>query len=195
MSAVSKAQIGAIHSLKAKAGFDDDTYRSFLERETGLRSASQLDGAQAGKVITRLKAISGGSQTSVEPDFTGPYGAISRALWLSAYNLGVVSNRTDAALLAFVRRQTKIDHINWVRDHDGGSAVVDALKKMLARDGGVVWPKSKADSAEARKRAVIAAQLIRLGEADLSAAVALDHLDSTIAALGRRIRAQPKEGA
>jgi hypothetical protein len=193
MRAVSRQQLAAIHTLKSQLGLDDETYRSMLASQTGKASAKALDGNQAFKVITHLRGLAGEPQSPVETDLNGPYGAIARALWISAWHLGVVDKRDDAALLAFVRRQTRIDHLRWVRDAAEGAAVIEALKAILARDAGVVWPARKGDSAEARKRAVYAAQQAMLGvqlpdpaEADLHGA---------IAGLGRKIRAAKKRGS
>lgn len=189
MTQASKAQLGAIHALKSRVGLDDDDYRAFLERETSRRSAKELTSAQAGAVIVKLKALSGEAQGAFKADWTGPYAGIARALWLSGYHLGVFADRRDSALLAFVRRQTGIDHLNWVRDAADGAAVVEALKAWLARQGGVVWPRGKADSPAARKQAVIAAQLRLLGDGPSELAGA--DLDSVIGRLGRRLRARP----
>jgi phage gp16-like protein len=53
------SMISTIHVLKARAGLDDDTYRDFLERETGQRSAKHLSVTQAGRVIERLREVTG----------------------------------------------------------------------------------------------------------------------------------------
>lgn len=159
MTKASHQQIGAIHALKTQLGLDDSTYRTMLTNQTGQASAAKLDSAQAGRVITHLKALQGGNQTRSRQSLEGPHVAIARALWISGFHLGVVRDRTDAALINFVSRQAHIDHLTWVRDAPQGAAVVEALKAMLAREAGVIWPNRKQDSATNRKLAVFEAQL------------------------------------
>ncbi|WP_159602582.1 regulatory protein GemA, partial [Starkeya nomas] len=123
MTTVTKQQIGAIHALKTRAALDDDSYRDLLARETGRRSAKELTLDQAGRVIDRLKVLSGGSQSPVRASekplaegalkLEGPYAGQCRALWIAGWNLGVVTDRRDTALVAFVERQTGIPTLNW----------------------------------------------------------------------------------
>lgn len=143
MTAISRAQISAIHSLKAKAGLDDLSYRDMLEQQVGERSAAKLTSTAAGRVIEHLQGLTGGKATRTAPNLGGVWGKKAQALWISGWHLGVFRNRKDAALLEFVRNQTGVDHINWVKDPKHGSAVVDALKAILAREGGVDWRASK----------------------------------------------------
>jgi len=187
MTGISKGQIGAIHALKARAGLDEDGYRDLLAAETGKRSCKGLSSSEAARVMLRLKGLAGGAQGIGEgAAFAGPYAGICRALWISGWHLGVVRDRTDGALIAFVRRQAGIDHLNWLRDAADATKVIEALKMWLAREAGVVWPTGRADSTEGRQKAVLAAQCRRLGlmaEPETSAG-----LKSMIARLGTRIR-------
>lgn len=149
MNAVTAPQIGAIHALKARAKLDDESYRDLLSRETGRRSAKELTADQAGRVIERLKVLSGGSEKPVSAaqkplaegalKLDGPFVAQCRTLWIAAYNLGVVDNRTDAALVDFVRRQTGIDSLSWLRDPADARKVIEALKAWINRVAPVTW--------------------------------------------------------
>ena len=191
MSAVSRDQIRAIHSLKAKAGLgEDEAYRDFLEQLTGSRSSKTLSHSSAGVVIERLKLLAGqgdGQKVAAAAAgalrLEGPYAGICRALWISGWNLGVFAHREDTALVAFVRRQTKIDTLNWVRDHEDGRKVVDGLKAWLSREAGVKWPGR--GTPEQLKQAVIAAQQRILGEVEC---VVQGDLDAAMQRNGERIR-------
>lgn len=193
---VSKSQIKAIHTLKSRARLDDDTYRAFLERETGKRSSTQLSISQAVKVIDRLKALTNDARSPAEAassrkakdTLTGPYAAKLRALWISGWHLGVVRDRRDAALLAFVRRQTGIDHTRWLREPADARRAIEALKAWLTREATVDWRGDRTDP----KVAVIEAQLRLLGDqrtvADVCAANGGVGDHELMARLGDQIR-------
>lgn len=207
----SSKQIGAIHALKARLGLDDDSYRDVLQAETGKRSAKGLSSSEAWRVMERLKVLSGGRQDApTKPSaagalrLDGPFAAVCRAFWLAGYNLGVVHDRTDRALVAFVVRQTGIDHLNWVRDGADAQKAIEALKSWISREaGGVTWDVEKKTLkhwgytlVRWRKLAVIRAQIKRLaelGEHEVPTRAALDvaedgALDQVAAELGRRLR-------
>lgn len=182
MAAISKAQIGTIHALKSRAGLDEESYRDMLERQTGERSSAKLTSAAAGRVIEHLRVLAGDSPGAGagRPSIDGIWGRKAQALWISGFHLGVFERREDAALMAFVRRQTRVDHINWLRDADQGSAVVEALKAWLRREAGVDW-RAHDDPA----MCVVLAQWRLLGEPP-----ATGPFDTTtlMQALGARIR-------
>lgn len=207
MNAVTKQQIGAIHALKARAALDDDSYRDLLARETGRRSAKELTLDQAGRVIDRLKVLSGGCQSPVRATekplaegalkLEGPYAGQCRSLWIAAWNLGVVENRTDRALVAFVERQTGIVSLSWLRDAAEAAKAIEALKAWIDRVAPVAWTVTprvlrahRINIGRWRKLAVLRAQHRLLAEdvpADLDARSDAE-LHTLQASLGRRIR-------
>lgn len=209
MNAVTAPQIGAIHALKARAKLDDDAYRDLLSRETGRRSAKDLTADQAGRVIERLKVLSGGSEKPVSAaekplaegalKLDGPFVAQCRTLWIAAYNLGVVDNRTDRALVEFVERQTGIASLSWLRDPADARAVIEALKGWINRVVPVTWDVEARvlrardmSIGRWRKLAVVRAQHRVLGEtppAGLDARTDAE-LQDMQGVLGRRIRRQ-----
>jgi Protein of unknown function (DUF1018) len=196
-------QLAAIHTLAKKAGMDDDTYRAFLEREAGVRSAKLLTMADARKIIDKLKASTG--QGGAVAGLDTPLGGKLRALWIAGYNLGIVRDRTDRAMLSFLERQTGVSHVRFFTDPAQGTAAVEGLKGWLAREGGVHWMKG--DDPLAGRRSVCMAQWQRL--VDLNAvdangffdyahkvsrtvytvAFTAKHYDTVSAALGRKLRA------
>ncbi|QPC44496.1 regulatory protein GemA [Kaustia mangrovi] len=215
---VTKAQIGAIHALKARAGLDEEAYRDMLETRTGKRSSTALSRAEAIAVIDHLKLVSNRSGDGVETAsktargaqrLDGPYAGVCRALWISAWNLGLVRDRTDRALVSFVRRQTGIDHLNWVRDPAEGRQVIEALKSWIARGADVVWdlPAAELRSLDLsltrwRKIAVVDAQRRRLDAlgrpADLPVSfhdLSDADLDDLARELGRAIRRPARQGS
>ncbi len=194
MTAVSARQIGAIHAIAKRLKLDDDVRRDLIERETGKRSSRELTFAEAGRVIECLKVLSTPSQMAVDNHsngalrLDGPYAGKLRALWISAWNLGVTRERTDQALLAFVARQTGLSHTRFLREPREAAKAIEGLKAWLARVAGVTWPPAHAPIAEV-KRAVIAAQLRLIGENDTGIAALPDAmLDEAAQTLGRKLR-------
>ncbi|QPC44606.1 regulatory protein GemA [Kaustia mangrovi] len=215
---VTKAQIGAIHALKARAGLDEEAYRDMLETRTGKRSSTALSRAEAIAVIDHLKLVSNrpghGVEAAPKPArgaqaLDGPYAGVCRALWISAWNLGLVRDRTDRALVSFVRRQTGIDHLNWVRDPMDARQAIEALKSWIAREANVVWDLPAAERrslglspARWRKIAVVDAQRRRLHvlgrPADLPQSfhdLSDTELDDLASELGRAIRRSARQGS
>lgn len=193
MTAASPRQIGAIHAIAAKVGLDDDTRRDLIARETGKRSAKDLSWNEAGRVIECLKGLAP-TQTKAKGavDLAGPYAGKLRALWISGWNLGIVRDRTDKALLSFVERQTGLSHIRFLHDAADAARAIEGLKAWLAREAGVVWPFNRDDDVGEAKLAVINAQRRRLE----ILGIPLDDtrpsgplLDDDMRALGGRLRA------
>lgn len=145
------AQTRAIHSLLRQIPhYADDDYRALLSREFGVSSSAFLSYAQAQKLIDILKALAGQHPQirRASETVSGPYAGKLRALWISAYNLGVVDNRDDRALIAFAERQTKIAHPRFLQSHKDAKKVIEALKDMMTREAGVQWPASGRAGAE-----------------------------------------------
>ncbi|WP_455466209.1 regulatory protein GemA [Bartonella sp. B39] len=125
-----------LHVGKRALGLDDATYRAMLFRLTGKQSAKDLSLSEKRLVVNEMKAW--GFQANVNP-LEGKYAKKLQALWISGWNLGLIRDRSDKALIAFVKRQTGIDHIRFLRDSDDASKAIEALKGWLQREGGVDW--------------------------------------------------------
>lgn len=162
---VTPEQIRRIHVLKRDAGLSELDYRDALAGY-GVASSKHLTAAEAGYFIHALdglpKVARKPSARRPAQTATGPYAAILRALWLSAWNLGVARSRDDAALIKFVERQTKIAHTRFLRDAADAAKAIEALKAWIAREGGVRWPAKRDDDGKAAKIAVLEAQWRRL---------------------------------
>ena len=136
--------LAKMHIAKKQLGLDEDTWRDLLERETGKRSSKDMTDRERGRVLEVLKnqgfkPASKGSRKGLE----GKYAPKLQALWIAGYNLGLIRNKEDAALLAFVKRQTGIDHTRFLRYAEDGARAIEALKSWLERDGGVDWSKDR----------------------------------------------------
>lgn len=187
----SAGQIAAIHTIAKRIGMTDDDRRTVMRGLTGCETSRDLTAFQASALIDHINRMAAGGDQA-RPDgalrLSGPYAPVCRALWLSGYNLGLVRDRTDRALVAFVRRQTGIDHLDWVRRPADGQRVIEALKAWLER-GGVAWPDCHNPSARAKKIAIVEAQARRLRlPAESLDAYRDAELDALIAERGRTIR-------
>lgn len=138
--------IASIYGLRKELGLDDDTARDLYQREVGKRSLKIMTAAEQEKVADALRRAKKLAPAAGPRAMTGPYAKKLQALWISGWNLGLVRNRNDDALLAFVEKQTRISHVRFLRDAADARKAVEALKSWLER-GGVDW--SNPDPAEA----------------------------------------------
>lgn len=215
MNAVSVQQITIIRTLASKAGMDEETYRALLEREAGVRSARQLTRIEAGRVIDHLRQSTGQSAWAkgAVAGLDSPVARKMQALWITGYNLGLIHDRSDKAMLSFLERQTGVSHTRFLTHPSEATGAIEALKSWLRREGGVEWPierrRGEANILDI-KGAIIKAQWTRIGEigdvAGRFSAVTLIsyaskvagrrawdefescHYDAVQKALGRRIR-------
>ena len=68
----------------------------------------------------------------------GPATRKLRALWISAFHLGLTQDRSDGALVAWLRRQRSLD-VDTCLSADSLASVVQPLEAWLARAAGVDW--------------------------------------------------------
>lgn len=135
MSAIRLINIGT-----KQLGIDIEDARDLYEAQTGVRSLRAMTPAQREAVLGELKRLgfkphSSGARRRLE----GKYAGKLQALWIAAWNLGVVDHRDDAALIAFVKRQAGIDHVRFLHDPVDARAAIEGLKRWLAREAGVDW--------------------------------------------------------
>jgi phage gp16-like protein len=143
-----KKLLAKVHVLKTQRRLDDDTYRDLLEQVTGHRSAKLCGERDLVSVCARLEAKAPASLA------VGPFHLKIKALWISGWNLGIVANPSDEAMLAFVTRQTGIQALQWLRDPADARRAIEGLKAWIARAGAVKWD----DWPDNPRRAVVASQ-------------------------------------
>lgn len=134
--------MAAIHIARQRFSLDEETYRDLLIRLTGHRSAGELDAAGRRKVLDYFNRA-GFGRPAANP--LEPIGSIVRrglqgrprplhgkalALWHSLAHLGEVTDPSDAALDAFVRRQTGVDAARFASAPQI-NRVIEALKDWL----------------------------------------------------------------
>ena len=129
----------AIHAGLRQLGIEQEDARDLYERVTGKRSLREMNDRERQGIVQALR------QQGFKPASKGLQGRFAKklqALWIAAHNLGLVRDRTDGALITFVRRQTGIDHVRFVHDAADAAKAIEALKAWLARDGGVDWTRT-----------------------------------------------------
>lgn len=144
--------IPAIHAGFRQLGIvEDEDKRAIYARITGQSRLSLMQPAQQDAVLQELRRL-GFSKIERRPNgrqhLTGKYARKLQALWISMWNLGLVENRDDAALIAFVRRQTGLDQVRFLHHAADAEKVIEALKDWMAREAGVNWsPPGKGTNA------------------------------------------------
>lgn len=125
--------------FKAIGITEEDDRRALFERVTGHSSLRSMVSSEHDMVLAELHHLQGGKASGGKSTLTGTHAKKLQALWIGGWNLGLVRDRRDRALVAFVKRQTKIDHPNWVRDPALARQAIEALKDWLRRERGVMW--------------------------------------------------------
>jgi phage gp16-like protein len=222
VNAQRKGLYGKIKIACKQLGIADEDYRALLAtRYAGKTSSTKLSLAELEDLIGYFKAQGWTPTKSRAPTRAGSRkladgveAAKARALWISLYHLGVVRNPAEAALADFVKRQTGVRALEWVRDWE---PVIEALKKMAEREADVDWsgyqvfidgmwqvdyrPRQRvieaqwrilvnAGTAEKGQVAVDIAHMLGIQPHQLEFLLCADHqLDQVIEELGPRVRA------
>ena len=118
-------------------GINTADRHALQKRVTGRASLTDMSEAQ----MKRLLAEINGGRSHEQAGDTLPPGVLSRtliALWLSAVHLGVVRDRSTAALCAYVRRQTDCDAARFANPSQIAH-VIESMKAWMTRESGVDW--------------------------------------------------------
>ena len=138
-----RKDIQLIHIAKQQLGLDDETYRAMLWAVARVKSSTELDFAGRKKVLDHLKGCGFEVKTrkpvpslsrrpATRKMADDPQSKMMRALWLQLHEAGKVRNPDESALAAFVKRQTKVEALQWLTTKQA-CAVIEELKKWLAR--------------------------------------------------------------
>lgn len=130
----------AIHAGLRQLGIEEDDARDLYARVTGKRSLREMSDIERQAVVSALR---GKGFKPAAKGLEGPFAAKLQALWIAAWNLGLVRDRRDPAMLAFVKRQTGIEHTRFLRDPADAAKAIEALKGWMAREAKVDWRETE----------------------------------------------------
>lgn len=142
--------IRLVHVGRRELKLGEEDYRQLLLSEGGADSSAAMSVGQLQRVVdymkrngfkvaTKAKAArparsrSTGRQNGMEPAVhlaSDPESRKARAMWLTLHAIGQVRDPSEAALLAYVLRQSKVERMEWVRDM---VPVLESLKAWLLR--------------------------------------------------------------
>ncbi|WP_194745740.1 regulatory protein GemA [Thermaurantiacus tibetensis] len=120
-------------------GLSREDYEAVIARMTGKSSAGLCSIAELERVVEEMQRL-GWRPAAPRPARCGarpadhPAARKARALWISLWQLGAVSNRSEAALEAFARRQLGCTRLQWA-DQAQVFRVTEALKAIGRRHG------------------------------------------------------------
>lgn len=127
--------IQLIHIAKSQLGMDDDTYRNMLQQLTQKDSTKLLTVGQLNRVITHLQGLGFTIKSKTNPKQVAakdPQAQKIRALWRELHTLGQVTDPTEKALSAYVKRITSIESLAWLNTQQA-TQVIETLKKWILR--------------------------------------------------------------
>jgi phage gp16-like protein len=139
-----KADLAAIHIAKAALHLDDDEYRDLMATVcAGVRSSALLDFAGRKRFLSHLQACqrqqagqaSVAGQKARQRPIRAPLTPTQRkiwALWMQLADAGLVGSRTMTALVAYCRRQTGVERLEWLNGKQQ-DLVIESMKRWLAR--------------------------------------------------------------
>lgn len=121
---------------KGGLGMDDDTYRAMLRSVAGVDSSTALDWRGRKLVIDHLKSkgakFAPARKSGAKRLASEPQSKMARGLWIELHQLGAVRDPSEAALASYVKRQTRVDRLEWLNGKQA-ELVIEALKKWLER--------------------------------------------------------------
>lgn len=144
-----KTKFSAVHAGFRQLGITDDSdKRAIYARVTGQPRLSLMTPAQVDGVLQELRRLGfrpAAKRANGRRKLSGRYAGKLQALWIAAYNLGVVDDSDDGALEAFVKRQTGLSSEKFLHIPEDAAKVVEALKSWMTREAGIDWNRAPQD--------------------------------------------------
>lgn len=124
--------LAAVHLARKQLGLDEAAYRDVVRRVTGVDSAGAAEPAKLRALIEEFRRL--GFRTVDRRVSPKPHVRKIHALWadLRPHLTRGDGVHSDAALRAFVRRQTGVASPEWL-DGPQANKVIEGLKAWLTR--------------------------------------------------------------
>lgn len=140
--------LAAIHIAQKALGLTKEDAEALKLGITGKASAADMTVPQRRMLLAHLSTLQAIKAGTPKPAYTGQRRSIeraadddqdnrwskARALWALLAKAGVVKVDTDAALNAYVKRQTKLDAWRFLNHHQINT-VIESLKRWCDREG------------------------------------------------------------
>lgn len=130
-----KNYLAAIHIAFKALGINKEDACALKLQVTGKASAGDMTVQQQKRLLARLHELqSGAPQARTAAHNLDARWYKARALWTALASAGHVRIDTDAALMAWVKRQTRLEHWRFLNGHQM-ETVIESLKKWCADKG------------------------------------------------------------
>jgi len=130
--------LAKVHIAKKDLALDDATYRDIIDRVSGGRtdSAGKLAFAQLNDLLTEFKRLGWKPKAAAlgRGAAKDPQSRMIRGLWIELADAGVVRDRRESALRAYVKRMTNRDDLRFCDGHEKHQ-LIEALKAWGGREG------------------------------------------------------------
>lgn len=129
-----KQLLKLIHVGRRELGMDDDAYRAMLQSLEKVNSAADLTIPGMEKVLEHMKrcGFKVRSKTPGRAKASDAQSRMIRGLWLELAEKGIVRHADESALVAFVKRMTGTEALQWLKPQQA-SKVIEELKKWRNR--------------------------------------------------------------
>jgi hypothetical protein len=129
-----KKLIQLIHVGRSTLGWDGEAYQAFLGGVTGKESAADMTEKELEKVLREMRRVGFAVKPRrVNPDERGR-ATLAQLEYIKGMWAVCARNKSDAALLAFVKRIATADALRFL-DVDSARKVILALRDMTAKAG------------------------------------------------------------
>ena len=141
-----QSHLAAIHMAQKALGLSAEDASALKLAVTGKASSADMSAMQRKRYLAHLSGLQQNAGLIAPRAQQRPplYRTVddadderwrkARALWHALANANVVHTNTDAALLAYVKRQTKMDAWRFLNTYQVNT-VIEALKKWCVRSG------------------------------------------------------------
>ncbi len=141
-----QSHLAAIHMAQKALGLSAEDASALKLAVTGKASSADMSAMQRKRYLAHLSGLQQNAGLIAPRAQQRPplYRTVddadderwrkARALWHALANANVVPTNTDAALLAYVKRQTKMDAWRFLNTYQVNT-VIEALKKWCVRSG------------------------------------------------------------